>query len=161
MRTRVGNGPTGRPLDSPIPLERATGTGPIDEGFTYSVHFPYMLSREQTEKLRERLMGDRQRLLESAHSALAFTMDRDRDRVGRDSMDESTEEELYSIQLRLHDREKFLLGKIDAALERIRSGDIDECEDCEEPIGFERLLARPVTTLCIDCKSAREQNESD
>jgi DnaK suppressor protein len=120
-----------------------------------------MLSREQTDKLREQLVGDRQRLLESAHSALNFTMDRDRDRVGRDSMDESTEEELYSIQLRLHDREKFLLGKIDAALERLGEGEIDECEDCGDPIGFDRLMARPVTTLCIDCKSAREQNESD
>ena len=39
-------------------------------------------------------------------------MDRDRDRVGRDSMDEATEEETYSTQLRLHDRETFLLGKI-------------------------------------------------
>ena len=50
-------------------------------------------------------------------------MDRDRDRIGRDSMDESTEEEIYSTQLRLHDRETFLLGKIREAMRRLEAGD--------------------------------------
>lgn len=120
-----------------------------------------MLSQEQTEKLREQLLSDRQRLLDSAHSALSFTMDRDRDRIGRDSLDESTEEEMYSTRLRLHDREKYLLAKIDAALERLDRGEIDECEDCSEVIGFERLMARPVTTLCIGCKAERERTEGE
>ncbi len=118
-----------------------------------------MLSQQQTAQLRERLLADRDRLTASAHSALDFTRDRDRDRVGRDSLDESTEEELYSTQLRLHDREKFLLGKIESALQRLDSGEINECEDCSEPIGFKRLMARPVTTLCIECKSDRESTE--
>ena len=39
----------------------------------------------------------------------------------------------------------------------IHAGEIDECEECSEPIGFRRLMARPMTTLCFDCKSAREQ----
>ena len=92
---------------------------------------------------------------------LDFTMDRDRDRIGRDSMDESTEEEIYSTQLRLHDRETFLLDKIREALRRLDAGEIDECEECSEPIGFKRLMARPVTTLCFECKTAREQVEAD
>ena len=79
-------------------------------------------------------------------------MDRDRDRIGRDSMDEATEEEIYSTQLRLHDRETFLLDKIREAMRRLEAGEIDECEECSEPIGFKRLLARPVTTLCFECK---------
>ena len=120
-----------------------------------------MLSPEQTEQLRARLLADRTRILASAQEALSFSMDRDRDRVGRDSLDESTEEALYATELRLHDREKFLLGKIEAALERLAAGIINECEECSEPIGFKRLMARPVTTLCIDCKSAREETEED
>ena len=88
-------------------------------------------------------------------------MDRDRDRIGRDSMDESTEEEIYSTQLRLHDRETFLLAKIRDAMQRLEAGTLDECEECSEPIGFKRLMARPVTTLCFECKSAREQVEAD
>src|ERR1044071_10356143 len=120
-----------------------------------------MLTTDQTNELRARLQADLTRLADHAHAGLEFTMDRDRDRVGRDSMDESTEEELYSTQLRLHDRETFLLGKIREAMHRLDSGEIDECEECSEPIGLKRLLARPVTTLCFECKTAREQGASD
>src|SRR5438132_3277676 len=120
-----------------------------------------MLTQDQTKELRTRLQADMSRLADHAHSALDFTMDRDRDRIGRDSMDESTEEEIYSTQLRLHDRETFLLGKIRDAMTRLEAGEIDECEECSEPIGFKRLMARPVTTLCFECKTAREQVESE
>ncbi|WP_428268680.1 TraR/DksA family transcriptional regulator [Haliangium sp.] len=118
-----------------------------------------MLTRDQTEALRERLTAQRRQIVSSAQSALGFSMDRDRDRVGRDSLDESTEEAMYSTQLRLHDRETGLLAKIDAALERLEQGEIDQCEECGEDIAFPRLLARPVTTLCIECKAEREESE--
>lgn len=120
-----------------------------------------MLTPEQTQELKARLQADLDRLGNHAHTALEFTMDRDRDRIGRDSMDESTEEEIYSTQLRLHDRETFLLAKIREAMQRLEAGTLDECEECSEPIGFKRLMARPVTTLCFECKSAREQVEAD
>ena len=120
-----------------------------------------MLTPEQTTELKTLLEADLARLGDHAHKAIEFTMDRDRDRIGRDSMDESTEEELYSTQLRLADRETFLLAKIREQMIRLEAGNIDECEECSEPIGFKRLQARPVTTLCFECKSAREQVESD
>ena len=120
-----------------------------------------MLTPDQTQRLRERLTAELTRLAGNAHSAIGFTMDRDRDRIGRDSMDESAEEELYSTQLRLHDRETFFLGKLQEALRRLDAGEIDVCEECAEPIGYKRLMARPVTTLCFECKTAREQVEAD
>jgi DnaK suppressor protein len=120
-----------------------------------------MLTQQQTEELKARLQADLNRLGDHAQTALEFTMDRDRDRIGRDSMDEATEEEVYSTQLRLHDRETFLLAKIREAMQRLENGTLDECEECSEPIGFKRLMARPVTTLCFECKSAREQVEAD
>jgi DnaK suppressor protein len=120
-----------------------------------------MLTVDQTESLKSRLESELSRLSANAVHALDFTMDRDRDRVGRDSMDESTEEELYSTQLRLADREARLVGKIREALRRLHEGLIDECEECSEPIGYKRLMARPVTTLCFECKTAREQVEAD
>ena len=118
-----------------------------------------MLTAQQTKTLKEQLEEDRQRILENAERALEFTMNRDRDMVGRDPIDESTEEALYATQLRLHDRETFLLTKIDGALRRLEAGQLDECEECGESIGFKRLLARPVTTLCINCKEEREKEE--
>ncbi|MEO8701534.1 MAG: TraR/DksA C4-type zinc finger protein [Kofleriaceae bacterium] len=120
-----------------------------------------MLTPEQTDELKAKLQADLVRLGDHAHDALEFTMDRDRDRIGRDSMDESTEEEIYSTQLRLHDRENFLLVKVREAMLRLEAGKLDECEECGEQIGYKRLLARPVTTLCFECKSAREQVEAD
>jgi len=120
-----------------------------------------MLTESESDLLKQRLEADLGRLVVNAHNAIGFTMDRDRDRIGRDSMDEATEEEVYSTQLRLHDRETFLLVKIQEALKRLKEGEIDECEECSEPIGFKRLMARPVTTLCFECKTAREQVEAD
>ena len=118
-----------------------------------------MLTSDQAAELRSRLESERARILASAEQALGFAMSRDPERVGRDSIDASVEEGIYSTELRLHDREKKLLTKIDAALERLGSGEIDECEDCGDPIGYKRLLARPVTTLCVECKQDREADE--
>ena len=118
-----------------------------------------MIDQSQADDLRKQLLDRKGQLLRSAKDAIGFSMDRDRDRIGRDSIDESAEETLYGTELRLKDREKYLLVKIEAALERLDDGEIDECEECEEPIGFPRLQARPVTTLCIVCKEDREQIE--
>jgi DnaK suppressor protein len=120
-----------------------------------------MLTADETQQLRARLETDSDRLAANAHAAIDFTMDRDRDRIGRDSIDESTEEEMYSTQLRLHDRETFLLAKVHEAMRRLEAGEINDCEECAEPIGFKRLMARPVTTLCFECKTQREQVEPD
>jgi DnaK suppressor protein len=120
-----------------------------------------MLTQDQTNQLKSILEADLNRLGDHAHKAMEFTMDRDRDRIGRDSMDEATEEEVYSTALRLADRESFLVTKIREAMTRLEAGEIDQCEECNEPIGFKRLMARPVTTLCFECKSAREQVEAD
>src|SRR5277367_254199 len=118
-----------------------------------------MLTEKQKDQLREVLTSERQRLIVNAKDGLQFSMNRERN-IGRDSIDESMEEEIFSTELRLRDREKFLLGKIDGSLRRLDEGIIDECEDCAETIGFKRLLARPVTTLCIDCKEEREKEEA-
>jgi DnaK suppressor protein len=117
-----------------------------------------MLTDTQRDQLRTVLEGERQRLLRNAQDGLAFSMNRERN-IGRDSIDESMEEELFSTELRLRDREKFLLGKIASALDRLTDGTIDECESCGEAIGFRRLMARPVTTLCIECKEEAEREE--
>lgn len=61
--------------------------------------------------------------------------------------------------LRIRDRERKLINKIDEALQRIEDGVYGVCESCGEAIGVERLKARPVTTLCIDCKAEQEAEE--
>lgn len=61
--------------------------------------------------------------------------------------------------LRIRDRERKLLKKIQSALVRIEEDEYNICEECEELIRKERLDARPVTTLCINCKEKEEQME--
>ena len=64
-----------------------------------------------------------------------------------------------NLMLRIRDRERKLISKIDEALARIADGTFGLCEECDEPIAVERLKARPVTTLCIECKAAQEERE--
>lgn len=116
------------------------------------------LTAGQKEQLRKVLVEEKDRLLQNAQDVLKFSMERERN-IGRDSIDESMEEEIFSTELRLRDREKYLLKKITAALDRLDNDSINECEECGDPIGFRRLLARPVTTLCIDCKEEKEKDE--
>src|SRR3990172_2867217 len=73
--------------------------------------------------------------------------------------DQATAETDQNFLLRLKEREQKLLKKIDEALERIANGTFGICESCGKEIGFKRLKARPVTTLCIDCKTQQEQEE--
>jgi DnaK suppressor protein len=76
-----------------------------------------------------------------------------------DPSDRATLESDRNFTLRIRDRERKLIGKIKEALERIEHGTYGICEDCGEEISTERLKARPVTTLCIDCKKRQEREE--
>lgn len=76
-----------------------------------------------------------------------------------DPNDRATQESDRSFELRIRDRERKLINKIREALERIEEGTFGICEMCEEEIGEARLKARPVTTLCIDCKMEQERKE--
>ena len=118
-----------------------------------------MLSPKEKAQIRAVLAEELRRLTKKAESALSYSMNHERN-IGRDSIDESMEEELFSTEMRLHDREKFLLGKINKQIVRLDADEIDVCEDCGESISFRRLLARPVTTLCIDCKEQSEKEEA-
>lgn len=76
-----------------------------------------------------------------------------------DPSDRATAESERSFTLRIRDRERKLINKIKEALERIEGGRYGICEDCEEEISENRLEARPVTTLCIECKRKQENVE--
>lgn len=117
-----------------------------------------MLTDEQRELILKRLQDVEQRVAQNAQMSLQMSRDRASD-TGRDSLDQSTSEGMLSTELRLRDREKKLLAKIQGAIRRLEEGTLDECDDCGEPIGFKRLMARPVTTLCIHCKESREEQE--
>ena len=76
-----------------------------------------------------------------------------------DEIDTASSEVNVAFTGRLRERERGLLSKIEAALEKIEDGVYGECESCGEDIGLKRLEARPVAELCIDCKAEQEKIE--
>ena len=76
-----------------------------------------------------------------------------------DPLDRASVESDRAWTLRIRDRESLLIKKIRKSLEAIECEDYGICEDCGEEISIERLKARPVTSLCINCKTKRESIE--
>jgi len=76
-----------------------------------------------------------------------------------DPTDRASMESGRNFLLRIRDRERKLILKIKDALERVKDGSFGTCEICGEEISEKRLKARPVTTLCIDCKTEQEAEE--
>jgi DnaK suppressor protein len=73
-----------------------------------------------------------------------------------DPNDRATVEEGRNWSLRLRDRDRRLLAKVQQAIERLDTGTFGLCTACGKPISPARLRARPVTDLCIDCKTESE-----
>ena len=76
-----------------------------------------------------------------------------------DPTDRATLESDRNFLLRIRDRERKLIMKIREAMQRIEDDTFGSCEACGDDIGIDRLRARPVTTLCIECKRKQEANE--
>jgi DnaK suppressor protein len=80
--------------------------------------------------------------------------------VFADPADRATMESDRAFVLRLRDRERKLIKKIQNALQRLEDGTYGICDECGENISVPRLKARPVTKLCIHCKSKQEEEET-
>lgn len=116
------------------------------------------MNKKDLKKIKEILVERREALLQGRESineqSVVFSTDDLPDEV-----DLATSETDQAINLKLRDRERFLIRKIDKALQKIENGNYGECESCGDPIGMKRLLARPVTDLCIRCKEEQEARE--
>ena len=116
-----------------------------------------MRKRDQ-EKFRKILTAQRDQILGNAKKALSGDIHLDPDDFP-DEVDSASSEMNLSFTGRLRERERGLLAKIDAAIEKIQEGEYGQCESCGEEIGLKRLEARPVAELCIDCKAEQEKLE--
>ena len=105
---------------------------------------------------RDRLARMRDELLENAASTGANL--RENEHVA-DPADRATVEEEHALELRVRDRERKLIKKIEEALGRIDEGEYGWCEETGDPIGIGRLLARPTATLSIDAQERRERTQ--
>jgi DnaK suppressor protein len=115
------------------------------------------VNQRQLKPFHRLLVARRQELLEEAERTVGGMTDSKENFP--DPTDRASLESNRNAVLRIRDRERKLLTKIDDALQRIADGSYGLCEACDSPIGLDRLRARPVTTLCIDCKSDQEAQE--
>ena len=115
------------------------------------------MEKERLEFFRELLNERLKTILEEAEKTVkGMTNDRD---SFPDPTDRANLESDRNFLLRIRDRERKLIGKIKEALARIDDGTFGICEECGEDISEERLKARPMATLCIDCKTKAEEEE--
>ncbi len=106
--------------------------------------------------IRRDLERQRKAMLEEAVEGLANPNGQE---AFPDVSDQASAEAEQNFLMRIREREQRLVKKIDEALERMNQNIYGICERCEEEIPYPRLKARPVTTLCIDCKTLEEQAE--
>ena len=106
--------------------------------------------------IRRELEKQRQAILDDTGEGLTK---RERPEACPDVSDQDSAELDQKFSMRIKEREQKLLKKIDEALDRMNKNIYGICERCEEEIPYQRLKARPVTTLCIACKTLQEQEE--
>ena len=116
------------------------------------------MDQEKLTFFKELLEGRLRVLLEEAGKT-ASGMRQDSNGDFPDPTDRASLESDRNFLLRIKDRERKLILKVKEALDRIDNGTFGICESCGRPISEKRLLARPVTTQCIDCKTEEEKRE--
>lgn len=121
---------------------------PVDEEY---------MSDRQLGYFKRKLLSWRDEILRV--SGLTLQQLKDEDTRLADTSDWASAEMQRHYHLRTRDRERKLLGKIEQALKRIEDGSYGFCEETGEPIGFERLDARPIATLCIEAQERHERRE--
>ncbi|GAB6073089.1 RNA polymerase-binding protein DksA [Venenivibrio stagnispumantis] len=113
------------------------------------------LTPEQIEELRNILIEWKNKLLEGTRQSVGETMSYQ----GGDEIDRADLEADRLLTLRNLDRDRKLLKKIEYTLTKIENGTYGICESCGAEIPYKRLKARPVASLCINCKEKQEEEE--
>lgn len=76
--------------------------------------------------------------------------------IGRLSRMDAMQQQKMAVASRRSARQRF--DRVASALAAHARDEYGECLHCEEPIGYKRLCARPETTLCLGCQSAKEKH---
>ena len=114
------------------------------------------MNQHQLDFFRERLIELHQSTvarIQETKAQMSSPMDHS------DPSDRASSEEESAIALRILEREQRLLPKIQQSLERIRSGEYGYCLESGEPIGIQRLLARPTAEFSAEVKTLKEIKE--
>lgn len=115
------------------------------------------MGEEQKLYFRKKLIAWKNDILREARETLGAMADNNLNHP--DVSDRASSEADRSIELRARDRQRKLIGKIDAALARIDDGSYGFCEETGDPISIKRLDARPIATLSLEAQERHERRE--
>jgi DnaK suppressor protein len=158
MSMQLLKGKTGRSADKPH--KNGHGAEPsarqLEGTYRPTDKEPFM-SERQREYFRQKLLDWREDILKEAKETLQHLQDESQNHP--DLADRASSETDRAIELRARDRQRKLIAKIDAALQRIEDGTYGYCEETGEPITLKRLEARPIATLSIEAQERHERRE--
>ncbi|SOE08576.1 TraR/DksA family transcriptional regulator [Hoeflea halophila] len=133
----------------------------MSEDFDFSSYVPSdsedFMNAKQKAYFRAKLIEWRNDILKEARETLDHLAEESANHP--DVADRASSETDRAIELRARDRQRKLIGKIDAALMRIDDGTYGYCEETGEPISLKRLDARPIATLSIEAQERHERRE--
>jgi DnaK suppressor protein len=132
-----------------MPAEKTKNYRPSDKE-------PFMNER-QREYFRARLLDWKEDIIRETRDTLQHLQDESQNHS--DLADRASSETDRAIELRARDRQRKLIAKIDAALQRIDEGTYGYCEETGEPIAIRRLEARPIATLSVEAQERHERRE--
>lgn len=127
-------------------------------GFSMAVVPAQKLKKTEITKLKSVLDEEKRKILRHLEN-LSESSETEMQTTSGDQADLASLEINQANLTKIGKREEFLLKKIDLALKKIEEGEYGLCENCGDPIGYARLMARPVAQLCIDCKTEQESHE--
>ena len=115
------------------------------------------MNAKMKEYFRQKLVSWKKDLLKESSQTLNNLQNENEAKP--DITDRASEEIDRSFELRTRDRERKLINKIDAALQRIQDGSYGYCDATGDPISIKRLEARPVATLSLEAQEMHEKAE--
>ena len=115
------------------------------------------MNERQREYFRAKLLAWKEEILRESRLTLQTLQEENVNHP--DLADRASSETDRAIELRAGDRQRKLVAKIDAALQRIENGAYGYCEETGEPISLKRLEARPIATLSIEAQERHERRE--
>ena len=129
----------------------------LDSNVALSEDGQFMNDR-QKDYFRKKLLAWKAEILRESRETLA-ALANDNNANQADAADRASSETDRAIELRARDRQRKLIAKIDAALERIEDGSYGFCDETGEPISLKRLDARPIATLSLEAQERHERRE--
>lgn len=111
------------------------------------------ISAKLVQECKSKLLNAKSELLNRVKEARANLVDDDK---GGDEADQTVRVLAEAEFLNMQDRLRSQLIEVESALARIENGTFGLCEETEEPIEAERLLAIPWTRLSIEGAEIRE-----